>query len=312
MSIIAIFLALAAGIVVGTTALNGQVLDDLRRSVRGLDADKRALETDVDRQQAQLEASDEFALAVAPGLLRGDLGDRRVVLVSTPETPADVAERMTPLLEQAGARVTGTLTLLPALTAGGSRQLVEDIFAQVLPPGVELPDTEPADRAAALLAAALVKPGDKPGLEPADAQAVVSAFSEADLIQFAGAGDTLEPATLALVLTGPSSTQDLKDEQEAEQQEQRAAVLALAEALDRLADGAVLAGPAGSAEDRGTVRDLRDDAGLAGRVSTVDNADRGTGQVAVVLALAQQLTGASGQYGAGRGATAPLPENAAS
>lgn len=310
MSIIAIFLALAVGIVVGTTALNGPVLDDLRRNIRGLSADKRALEADVMQQRTQLQSADDFARAVAPGLVKGSLVDRRVLLVTTPDAPTEVPEAMAPLLQQAGAQVTGTLTVLPALSAPASRQLVEDLVTQVLPPGVELPDTEPGERAAVLLAAALTASGEGKALEPADAQAVVSAFEEADLVQFAGTTETLQAATLAVVVSdGTRPTAELDDEEQTETEAQREAVIALAAALDRRSDGAVLAGATGSADD-GVVRALRDDAGVAGRVSTVDNADRGTGQVAVVLALGQQLAGGSGQYGTGPGATAPLPERA--
>ena len=43
-SIVAIFLALTIGIVVGTTALNGPVLDDLRGRVNVQARDKRNLE----------------------------------------------------------------------------------------------------------------------------------------------------------------------------------------------------------------------------------------------------------------------------
>ena len=43
-TIIAIFLALAVGIVVGTTALNGAILDDLRGRNADLIEDKRGLE----------------------------------------------------------------------------------------------------------------------------------------------------------------------------------------------------------------------------------------------------------------------------
>ncbi|MDQ3502978.1 MAG: copper transporter, partial [Actinomycetota bacterium] len=44
-TIISIFLALAVGIVVGTTALNGPVLNGLRDRNAGLIGEKRALES---------------------------------------------------------------------------------------------------------------------------------------------------------------------------------------------------------------------------------------------------------------------------
>ena len=59
--------------------------------------------------RADQRASDEFAASVAPGLVSGSLDEQRVLLVVTPETPTNLAERLTPLLEAAGAAVTGQL-----------------------------------------------------------------------------------------------------------------------------------------------------------------------------------------------------------
>ena len=72
----------------------------------------------------------------------------------------------------------------------------------------------------------------------------------------------------------------------------------------------MVAGPAGSNDENGLVRVLRDDSGVAGRVSSVDNADRGIGLVAVVTALAEQLRGGVGAYGAGSGSAGPVPSPA--
>ena len=305
-SIIAVFLALAVGIVLGTAALNGPIQDVLNDNISRLSSDKRALEADVQELRGQVRASDEFALAVGPGLVRGTLTDHRVLLVTTPETPADLPERLTPLLQQAGAQVSGTLQLLPALSDPQSSALVEDLVADVVPAGVELPDGEPVERATAELAAALVREADGEGVDPGEAQAVVSAFEEVDLVQFSSADQTLQPATLAVVLTGEPP--DELDETSGAQQQ---VVLDLAAQLDVRSDGAVVAGPTGSAGDRGTVRLLRDDSSLPADVSSVDNVETGTGLVAVVLALREQLAGTVGQYGIGGGTAGALPSAAA-
>jgi hypothetical protein len=301
-SIIAVFLALAVGIVVGTAALNGPIQTNLNNNLNRVTDEKRGLEGDVSELRAQLGAADAFAQSVGPRLVRGALDDERVLLVTTPQTPGDLAERLTPLLEQAGAQVTGTLELLPALADPRSRTLVEDLVAQVVPAGVELPDTGAVERATAELAAALTRTADGGGVEPEEAQAVVSAFTEADLVDFSSSDETLQPATLAVVLTGTAP-----DELPPPEQVQQLAVVTLAGALDARAEGAALAGPVGSAGDRGTVRALRSDSAVVERVSTVDNADRGTGLVTLVLALAEQLGGGVGQYGTGEGASTALP-----
>ena len=293
-SIIAVFLALAVGIVLGTAALNGPIQTNLNNNLSRVTDEKRGLESDVFELRAQLGAADAFAQSVGPRLVRGALDDERVLLVTTPQTPADLAERLTPLLEQAGARVTGTLELLPALADPEQRTLVEDLVAQVVPAGVELPGTGAVERATAELAAALTRTADGEGVEPEEAQAVVSAFTEADLVAFSSADEALQPATVAVVLTGTAP-----DQLPPPEQVQQLAVVAMAGALDTRAAGAALAGPVGSADERGAVRALRADSTLVRAVSTVDNADRGTGLVTLVLALAEQRRGGVGQYGTG-------------
>lgn len=306
-SIIAVFLALALGIVVGTAALNGPIQDGLRNRIQAQAQDKRALEGDVRSLQAQVGASDEFAAALAPRLVDDVLADQRVLLVTTPETPDDLAERLRPLLTEAGATVTGELEVLPALGASKSKQLIDDLVAQVVPAGVELPDGTPVERAAAELAAALTtEPGEDP-VDSDEAQAVVSAFEEADLVRFAAEPGTgsqaLRTATVVVLLSPPGPARQASDSE----QQQQAALLALAQAMDKRSAGLVLAGPDGSALDGGLVRALRESATLTRAVSSVDNVDRGIGRVAVVVALAEQVDGDAGQYGAGAGASAPLP-----
>lgn len=301
-SIIAVFLALAVGIVLGTAALSGPIQTSLGNDLSRVTSEKRGLEGDVSDLRAQVGAADAFASSVAPQLVRAALEDERVLVVTTPQTPPDLAERLAPLLEQAGAQVSGTLRLLPSLSDPDQRALVEDLVAQVVPAGVELPDTGAVDRATTELAAALLRPAEGDGVEPEEAQAVVSAFSEAELVEFTSPDETLRPATLAVVLDGPAPERLAPPEQGQQQ-----AVVALAGALDARSAGAVLAGPTGSADDRGALQVLRADEALALEVSSVDNADRGTGLVTLVLALAEQRRGGAGQYGTGKGASTAPP-----
>jgi hypothetical protein len=297
-SIIAVFLALAVGIVVGTAALNGPIQDGLNTSINRLTDDKRTLEGDVEQLRGQVTASDEFAAGVAPELVDGALEDQRVLLVTMPETPGDLAEKVRPLLTDAGASITGSLEVRAALGEPEQRQLLEDLVAQVVPAGVKLPKGEPVERAAAELAAALSAGAGDKAVDAGEAQAVVSAFEEADLVRFsaeAGSGEAIRPATLVLVLAPPGQNK----EPSTVQQQQLEAMLALADAFDDRSRGAVVAGPSPSALDGGLVRALRGQSTVAADVSTVDNADRGIGRVAVVLALAEQVEGRGGQYGAG-------------
>ena len=305
-SIIAVFLALAVGIVVGTAALNGPIVDSLRSNINRLSDDKRDLEQDVQQLQGEVGAADGFADTVGSELLAGALADERVLLVIAAGAPEGLVEQLRPVLESAGASVTGRLEVRPALADPESRGLVEDLVAEVVPAGVDLPDGEPVERAAVELAAALTTGPDAEEVDAGEAQAVVSAFQEADLIAFEGETETLTTATLVVVVGGPAP--DAEEGPTVEQQQQLEAVLVLAQAFDDRSRGVVVTGPAGSAVEGGLVAALRGQSTTAADVSSIDNADRGLGRVAVVRALVEQGAGRAGQYGAGAGATGPLPE----
>ena len=303
-SIVAVFLALAVGIVVGTAALNGPVVDGLRGDVDELTADNRALEAQVEDLQSEVGAADAAAAQLAPQLVGGALDEQRVLLVTTEGAPGELADQLVPVLTAAGATVTGRLDVRSALGDAASRQLLEDLVAQVLPAEVELPDGSPVERAAAELAAALTTGPDAVEVEEEEAQAVVSGFQEADLVTFASAAEdgALTSATLVVVLAGAGS-----GEPSVEETQRLEALLSLAQAFDDRSEGVVVAGPASAADPGGLVAALRAQSTTAEDVSSVDGVDRGLGAVTLVQALGEQRSGRAGQYGAAAGATAALP-----
>ena len=305
-TIIAIFLALAVGIVVGTTALNGPVLDGLRRANKDLIGEKQDLQAEARALEVDVATADGVAGELAPGLIGGRLDRQRVLLVTTDRTPADLVDQMSPLVAEAGGTVAGRLRVQPDLLDEQQGRLIEDLVAQVVPAGVEIPAGEPVERAAAVLAASLLR---RPGAEPvaaADAQAVVSAFEEAELVDLSEEGQEIMPADLVVVLAGPPP-----EPLDAEVESRNEALLAVVQALDAQSRGAVVAGPAEALGDGGMLRAVRGNGSLDARVSTVDNADRVVGRLAVVLALQEQAAGRAGRYGGGPGVTAPLPDVAA-
>ena len=303
-SIIAVFLALAVGIVVGTTALNGPVLDGLKGSVSHLTADKRALEGNVRELRGTVADDSAFADLVAPALVRGRLAGERVLVISTSDADNAVRDGLLTSLADAGATVAGRLRLRPDLTDPARSRTVDAVVTGAAPAGLALPESGPAARVAAELASSLVR-GPRTGsgqpVTDAQAQEVLSAFAGADLLDLES--DTFEAtATLVLVVTGPVTASP-----STQQTARLPGLLALVDALDARS-GVVVAGPVGSADTDGLLRSLR--SGSRGeRLSTVDDADLGQGRVAAVLALREQATGGQGRYGTGRGAqaTAPAP-----
>jgi Copper transport outer membrane protein, MctB len=141
----------------------------------------------------------------------------------------------------------------------------------------------------------------------ADAEAELTQLAKAGMINIAG--DFTGKAT-QVVLVAPTvkDATVAGDGQSASPATDDTPVwLQLATQLDAAGDGAVVEGPPSSAAGGGVVAVVRDDADLVKRVSTVDTGGTPMGALAVVFALREQLAGAAGAYGYGRGATAPLP-----
>jgi hypothetical protein len=300
-SIISVFLALAVGIVVGTTALNGVIVDDLRQRVNGLAADKRAREQTIGQQQQQLGAASGFVNAVTPQQVAGQLNGRRITLITAPGVSAEVRSDVGNVLEQAGGVVTTRVRLSDAF-ADATRQT--DVGAVATDAarrqGLTLDgDSSTEQRIADTLAASLVGTGTSLGSPTSVSaeQRALDPWRSAGLV-------TVErqdgPGELAIVLVpdppDPKPDQDVLTP----------LVLALTQSLDQRDTGTVVAGSL-SAANGGLVAAVRASNSLPARVSTQDSVETPWGRIALVRTTRAEDAGTAGQYGAGPGARAPLP-----
>jgi hypothetical protein len=299
-SIVAVFLALALGIVVGTTQLNGAVLDDLNDRINGLTADKRGLEQNISDARSQTGSDQKLADLIAPLAVSGQLTGRRVVIVSAPNAPSGLRDGLVPLLEQAGATVATQVRLRPDLVDPTKTREILDVVDKQAPAGFDLTGT-PVEQAARELAAALLSTDD---VSDAKATAMVQGFQAGDLVHVDG--DQVR-GTLAIVLTG----EPVKGTDEKGTQARTDSLLILAQALDSAGQGVVVAGPESSAEAGGALATLRDDNDLASTLSSADSVDKPQGRLATVFALKEQISGQSGQYGTGPKNDGPLPQSLA-
>lgn len=301
-SIIAVFLALGTGIVLGSTALDRPIIDDLKRRTEGLASDKADLQDEVSALNRAVDADQDFAAAVARIVLPGRLTGQRVTVLSTPTAPKEVRDGLVAALRQSGARVSGQIRLLPRLVDPTAAAEIDDLTARVTT-GVT-PSGGTVSRAAAELAKVLDADGAPDSAQaPPETVRVVSAFREAGLL--AVDGPAVVPGDLVLIVCERPQESDRDEEKAARDRD----VAALVEVVGAFAgQGAVvLAAPSGGAEPGGLVRAVRDDAALAARVSSVDFAGSPAGNVAAVLALSDAVRREFGHFGTGPGAEAPLP-----
>lgn len=295
-SLISVFLAVALGIIIGTTALNGQVLDGLNRQVVSLNDDKRGLQARTSDLESQLNQGDVFGQAVGPTLVAGRLTDASVVLVlASQDIDADIVAETTALIEAAGATVNGTLQLQPSFSDPQSAQDLQTYVtgSEGLPPGIQLPESDDAAvLVGSLLGTVLMRPVLGDPVEQTATTTVLSGLSTLDALTVESA--EVVAADYAVILTqGALSGPDAEA--------RNAALGALAAGLDGAGRGVVVAGDTAAAADTGLLGAVRADATLSGSISTIDNVNVAAGQVSVVLALVGQGEGSAGAYGTADG-----------
>jgi hypothetical protein len=277
--------------------------------VNSLRSDRNTLQEDLARSNTALGHRDEFISAVSPELVAHQLGGRIVVLVSLPGSLADDVDPLTDALTQAGATVSGRVTVQDAWSdpAGeadrdrlvarlttlvgpgpeGTEQTLESLLARAL-----VTDDLAASGAASPVGAALLDALSEAGLVKVDDEPSGRA-TEAVLL--APAMDTAADSSPSPTLTG-------------QVEPDVSAWSSLALALDTASDGAVAYGPASSAGQGGLIEKIRSDSSVARHVSSVDTGGTSMGPPTTALALSEQLRDEAGAYGFGPGAKAPLPE----
>ena len=310
-SITAVFLAIAIGVVVGTTYVDGAVVDGLRSRIDSVEEnlDERReenaqLESELEVARGYIEASADFAVT-------DRLTDVPVLVLATRGIDESAVERAVALARRAGAAVPGVAWLESgwSLEDDEVRAVLADIVA-----GREDDDRgELWEAAWDALVTELAGDGD-PSDETADTT------GSGDVVEVLGALQDAGFLTVDALGDDTTSLSDLAG------REPRVLLLTGARAQDELvpvvpfvveatvegdlptvvADVHVVAPEApGRGEDlhESLSEDLRD------RIVVVDDADRPEGQVGAVLALAAvadaQLLGT--QYGHGGGAGSVLP-----
>jgi hypothetical protein len=302
-SIVAIFLALALGIVLGSTTLSNSVGDTLRKQANS--AAKSAQEARVAQRQLQhqVNGEEQFSKVLSPQLVADRLKGQSVVMIETPGAGNDSIDQVSELAKDAGAAVTGRVTIQKKLLDDDQQNTLDELATQLKSDGVDFPsDATAYDKAGVVLANALLtRDPAKTGREDAAGGAVLSGFKQAGYITTSGKPG--QHATLA-VMVAPANPYGYDGGDQ-----DNKALISLATALDGAGRGTVVGGPVTSAQEGGLIAALRDsDAGDS--VSAVDMVDTSSGQVVTILALQNELNGKSGQYGTGAGASGFLPSPA--
>lgn len=309
-SIAAVFLALAVGIVLGSTELRGTAFNALTRTSNSLNNELQTKKAQIAALNQLVSADESFAQASEAQLLHGLLAGQRVVLVNAPGAPGSVISGLTTALQHAGSTVTGQVNLQPKLldASQSNQNFLSQLALQLAPSGTTPPNGTGLQQAARLLGSAILTKSNPAtgsasttsGKPASNSQAVLASYAQAGLISTSGHPNV--PATLALVVTPATPPASATDSDPANQ-----GLITLAQQLNTAGLGTVMAGSASGSVAGSAIDALR--AGNAGsQISSVDFADTTTGQIVTVWALLQALTGHKpGSYGVDPGNTAAVP-----
>ncbi|WP_278265418.1 copper transporter [Nocardia sp. AG03] len=295
-SIAAIFLALAIGVVLGSQTLAADLVSGLRSERGDLREQVDTLTVRNEQLTARLDTADQFVAGAAGRILGGTLADRSVVVFSTPDADPTDIDGVSRALETAGAAVTGRIALTETFTDAGEGDRMRSALTNIVPAGAQLHTgaVDQGSMAGDLLGLTLLldPATNQPRSTPQELALALETLRGGGFLAY---GDTpVRPAQLAVVVTGDGVVSDTG---------QGATIARFTGAVRARAAGTVLAGRAGAAEGDGAIAVVRAQAPLAASVTTVDNADREIGRVTTALAFTEQLSGGAGRYGTSSTAT---------
>jgi hypothetical protein len=293
-SVIAVFLGIALGVVVGTSALNGAVVGDLRRQVSDLKSSGAAGAGENRALQARAGNADLLAQTFGAKIAGGALAKVPVVLLGAPGATKSMKDAIAAQITAAGGTVASRLQLnrefLDPKRANDIRALATT--PSVHPIGLQLPSTADAGMlAGALLGFVMLGHG-----QSTDLAQVLASFTTLNMIK----AESANPATgKALVLVAPGSRP--KDDAGA------ATLQSFATEVAIIGGPTVLAGDQQSTTAAGLIALARGNDAAKRALSTVDDATSPLGALTVALTLADAVAGRKGNYGMGPGADALLP-----
>ena len=285
-SLVAVFLALGVGILIGGAVLGNAALQreltEIEENLSKIRTDQRALETEIAKRDTEIKEYTQFGNITLPLLVRDKLLGKRVALIRTgvggdPRTSKDLAR----LFQMAGAKITSTTTILrsPAM-------LPPDKLAELKKKlNIDAENDAAVSRAAISLAADRIANG--PMFGGAAGDAILSTLTSLRLVELSGDyGGMVD----ALILIGGSGDPNVD-----------ASELVDRVLIDTLADdkGLLIAAVEQSDIQLSYLPEY-----LQHPIIVVDNIETVAGQVALVFAL---VRGKKGHYGV-RGAHQLMPE----
>jgi Copper transport outer membrane protein, MctB len=309
-SIVAVFLALALGLFLGSTTLQSTVTRNLHHQANVVTGRNRALLAQNGLLSKQLGDEQGFMAAVEPYAVADKLVGETVALVSAPGVDGGLRKSVSATLTLAGATVTADVQIQPGYLDPSQDAALGELALNLALPRHPLPQGNGAVQMSSVLANVLVARPGRPAVPRGRVDAALNSLSDGKFISVSGSLPD-RPADLAVFLVSApvATTANAVRQQNSE-------LLGLATDLRNASGGTVVAGPTplpGTSGD--ALSAVRGDQSLATTVSTVtidsvgSNADPAAGRIAIVVALAAAPDGTFGSYGLGWQPPLPSPSS---
>ncbi|MHB8511420.1 MAG: copper transporter [Actinomycetota bacterium] len=289
-SIVAIFLALAIGMIMGTTVIKQGVLSQLKRDASDFKARNSELRKQVDDLNFELSELQKFGSTILRPLVKGKLLGKNVTIIEQDGASSDTLNHVVEALVLAGANKPSIVRL----TASWSLANDKDRANLTTVAQAQATDTPTITQSAASAIGARI-------LAPSELSAPDDLFVKLRDSGFLTFQDLPAngpfPQSGSLIVVIPSGLSDAIPTQDA-------FFLTL---LRAIADKRVVAvaEPMSSADS--LARRVQDDP-LRARVATIDHADQAPGQLSLVWALrALELTGIAEHFGTQSGSDGVAP-----
>lgn len=306
-SLTAVFLALAIGLVVGTASLNGPVADSLKGQITALNKDLGNKRDQINQYREEINRSQDFAAQIAPTVLNGRLAGRKLAVLALPGTDP-YADKVIQMLTIAGATITAKVTVQDKFFDPAVELELLDLASQSSQPSIPIGDvplnSNGVETASAQLALALRLRAGAATAQPTattqptagDVTAVLTAYSKQGYIEVDD--KAVGGAEGVVMITGAPAI-----DKDAAKKAQSLVTMAT-QFKDR---PLVVAGD--GVGDGNLISAVRADPTLVKEISTVDNASTVDGQVATAMATAERVVDNKvGQYGLAAGAASLVPK----
>lgn len=289
-SLVAVFMALALGMIMGSTVISDVTIDRLEADARAFRKSNSELREQADRLEAKITQYERFGDGLMPDLIRGRLAGRPVLLVVQDGAPGELLDGISAVVQQAGARKPSRLRLTAdwALQDESDRERLAEIA------GVAATD-EPREivaRAALALGTRLASSSD-----PKAAADSLRPLEAAGFVRLEDLAAGVFPAAGSLLVVVVSGAADGAD-----------AEALFVSLLRPLAGKRTLALAEAFGADESVTDRIRGDRDLAAVVATVDHGDTAPGRLSLVWALRTLLDGKPApHYGVHRGTAGVAP-----